>query len=88
MCEPIRFRSRPEQVEVVTFDRSNAAELAAWVRANGGIARIDEAGDLVLGTGTKEQFLLRGAVVVRYASGRFSAMSANDFAARFEPLAS
>ena len=88
MCEPIRFRSRPEQVEVVPFDQANAVELVAWVRANGGIARIDEAGDLVLGTGAREQLLLRGAVVVRDANGRFSAMSVNDLTARFEPLAS
>lgn len=89
MCEPVRFRSRPEQVEVVQLGEDNRSEVVAWVRAGGGAARVDDDGLVVLSSGASEQVvpMLGAAIVHRSADGRFVAMSVGELEARFELLA-
>ena len=86
MCEPLLFRSRPEVVEVVRLDSRNAADLCAWVADAGGAAHLDDAGQLVLGTGLTEQLPMPGAIVVRDGAGCFRAMSTAELEAHFEAL--
>ena len=87
MCTIERFRSRPEEVEAVRFDGRNGAEVVAWVRSLDGSARIDHAGDIVLGPSRREQLVQPGAVVVRRVEQRtFVALRSVDLDARFEAL--
>lgn len=87
MYEPLQLRSRPDEVEVVRLEDDNLAEVVAWVRAQGGAARVDD-GLLVLGEGASEQVPMIGAVIVhRRSGGCFVAMSVAELEERFEPLA-